>query len=85
MKLFTTLSSLTVTLLTLGSAVAHTVEEAYHDVELLKGTCLAAKDKLCAITPEHAEGGGFVCIHLRDLLRWRWKKLCWDFPYFDKL
>ena len=69
MKLFTILSSLTVTLLTLGTtAVAHTVEEAYHDVELLKGTCLAARDKFCSITPEHAEGGASVCIYLQYLL-----------------
>jgi len=63
MKLWKFLSALTVTLLTLGlPTIAHTVEEAYHDIKLLQGTCFAVKQKLCAITPENAEGGAQVCI-----------------------
>ena len=63
MKLWTILSSLTVALLTFGTpTVAHTIEEAYHDVKLLTGTCSSVKSKLCAIDHEHAVGGGSVCI-----------------------
>ena len=65
MKFCTILSSLAVTFLALGApTIAHTVEEAYHDIKLLQETCFAVKQKLCAITPEHAEGGGLVCIYL---------------------
>ena len=65
MKLYTIISSLAVALLTLEApTAAHTIEEAYHDVKLLTGTCSASKAKLCAITPGHTEGGGLVRIYL---------------------
>ena len=68
MKLYTVISSLAIALLTLGTpAVTHTIEEAYHDVKLLTETCSASKTKLCAIEPGHTEGGGLVCIYLRNL------------------
>ena len=61
MKLSAILSSFTVALLTLGTPiVAHTIEEAYHDVKLLTETCSDGKAKLCAIKPGHTEGGGSV-------------------------
>ena len=67
MKLYAILSPLATALLTLGTpTVAHTIEEAYHNAKLLTETCSASKAKLCAIRPGHTEGGGLVCIYLRD-------------------